>query len=70
MINIYYSTLRPVSIGTYPKEGMVKFKNFDKRTYIPDIEREAWGYLEYDRELTRKEMESYDLVAPFDDWLV
>ena len=67
---IYYSTLRPVSIGTYPKEGMVSFHNFDKRTYCPDIEWEAWGYLEYDRELTKKEMESYDLTAPFDDWLV
>lgn len=70
MTFIYFTTLRPVSIGTYPKDGMVRFKNFDKRTYVPDIEREAWGYLEYDRELTREEMESYDLVAPFDDWLV
>lgn len=61
-MNMYFSTLRPVSIGTYPKEGMVKFENFDKRTYVPDIEREAWGALFYNRELTRKEMESYDLV--------
>lgn len=70
MIWTYFSTMRPVSIGTYPKKGMVRFENFEKRTYVPDIEREAWGYLEYDRELTREEMENYDLVAPFDDWLV
>ena len=58
----YYSTLRPVSIGTYPKKGMVDFENFDKRRYVSAIGREAWGILYYDRELTREEMENYDLV--------
>lgn len=58
----YYSVLRPVSIGTYPKEGMTKFENFDKRTYIDAIKHEAWGFLIYNRELSEQEARSFDLV--------
>lgn len=63
-MNVYYSTLRPVSIGTYPKDGMVDFENFDKRRYVKEIDHEAWGILHYDRKLTEEECRSYDLVAP------
>ena len=59
----YYSILRPVSIGTYPKSGLVFFLNYDRRTFVPEIGREAWGELTYERELTQEEMKSYDLVA-------
>lgn len=58
----YYSILRPVGIGTYPKEGMVDYLNFDSRKYIPEIGREAWGILYYDRELSEKEKTDYDLA--------
>lgn len=60
-MNTYYSTLRPVGPGTYPK-GMKGFKNYNRRIYIPRINHEAWGELYYDRELTRQEMESHDLL--------
>ena len=56
----YYSLLRPVSIGTYPKQGMTSFENFDKRKTFPDGTR-AWGLLEYNRRLTEKEMHDFDL---------
>lgn len=62
-MNRYYSILRPVGIGTYPKEGMETFHNFDQREYVDEIKREAWGWLDYSRELTAEEMKSYDLVA-------
>lgn len=62
-MNRYYSILRPVGIGTYPKEGMEAFRNFDQREYVDEIKREAWGWLDYSRELTAEEMKSYDLVA-------
>lgn len=58
----YYSLLRPVSIGTYPKKGMQAFKNYDYRQEIAGIGR-AWGELFYDRKLTDKEISSYDLAA-------
>ena len=59
----YYSILRPVGIGTFPKRAPVeRIKNFDRRVYIQEIGREAWGYIEYAEPLTEKEMRQYDLV--------
>ena len=48
----YYSIMRPVSIGTYPKSGAEEIVNYDRRQYVPEIGREAWGYIEYSRTLT------------------
>lgn len=40
----YYSTLRPVSIGSYPEKDRVKeIVNFNDRQYVDEIEHEAWG---------------------------
>ena len=61
--HIYYSILRPVGIGTYPKGGLVEFGNYDTRIFVPAISRMAWGWLEYDRQLTDKEKSQYDLVS-------
>lgn len=58
----YYSTLRPVGIGTYPKEGMIRFENFNSRIPVREIDHMAWGYLDYDRRLPEKEADSYDLM--------
>ena len=30
----YYSIMRPVSIGTHPKNGMMDFINYDARTEV------------------------------------
>ena len=57
---VYYSVLRPVDIGTYPKNGMVRFHNYDTRITLADG-TQAWGYLEYDRELELHEVTGYDL---------
>jgi len=62
MAHRYFSVLRPVGIGTFPKDGMCRFQNFDHRTTVIEIGREAWGYLDYDRKLTDKEADNYDLV--------
>ncbi|MCI8351953.1 MAG: hypothetical protein HFJ86_12465 [Oscillospiraceae bacterium] len=58
----YYSTQRPVSVGTYPKAGVQEIHNFDRKTFCEDISREAWGYIDYDRELTGSEADSYELT--------
>ena len=58
----YYSTQRPVGIGTYPRDGMVGFDNYDKRTFVDEIGREAWGELRYSRVLTEKEADDYELT--------
>lgn len=58
----YYSLYRPVSPGTYPRDGLVDFENFDRRSMVENIGREAWAVLHYDRELTEREMMDYELV--------
>lgn len=58
----YYSTQRPVAPGTFPKRGAVAIVNFDSREYVDEINREAWGYVEYDHELSNDLAESYELV--------
>lgn len=58
----YYSTQRPVGPGSFPKKGVVEIFNFENRIYVPEIGRKAWGYIEYNRELTEQEAASYELV--------
>jgi len=59
----YYSTQRPVDIGTYPKAGgaFLGFENFDQRQPVEDGSFLAWGWLEYTRPLTEKEQDDYEL---------
>lgn len=55
----YYSVMRPVSIGTHPKNGMMDFINYDTRTEVNG--RMVWAELYYNRELTQKEMEDFEM---------
>lgn len=59
----YYSLYRPVAPGTFPKDGVTNIHNYDERLYVAEIDHEAWGYLDYDRELTEKEIRDYELAA-------
>ena len=61
----YYSTQRPISsIGTYPvTDGHELIVNYDRRTYVEAIGREAWGEIRCNRPLSVKEMTDYELVA-------
>ena len=57
----YYLLLRPVGIGCQPK-GFVSYENYERRKYVPEIDHEAWGTVSYDRELSQKEINDYDLM--------
>lgn len=61
----YYSTQRPVDIGTFPKteNGLLYLVNFDKRESVEQGRFLAWGYLVYDAPLTEKQMADYELRA-------
>ena len=60
----YYSTQRPVSLGTYPRrENVVEIHNYDQRTLLDNGIR-AWGYIDYNLPLTPAEMSDYELVEP------
>ena len=61
----YYSILRPVGIGTFPKPAgntVEAIRNFDSRQFVPEISREAWGYIEYNQPLEKITADMYDLV--------
>lgn len=58
----YYSTQRPIVPGSVPGDGLTGIHNFDDKTYCPAIEREAWGFAEYDHALTAADVERYELV--------
>ena len=61
----YYSTLRPVAPGTYPKYPANKptqIFNYDERKFIDEINREAWGWIEYPELLPAHDLDEYDLV--------
>lgn len=69
VLHKYYSTQRPVGPGTYPKHPdypVVNIVNFDERIFVEEINRGAWGYIEFERPLPLKQAEDYELVmAPY-----
>ena len=67
----YYSTQRPVDIGTFPKpqdNKVVEIVNFDKRIPVENGTMRAWGYIEYQKPLTEQQADDYELrPAPAKD---
>lgn len=64
----YYSTQRPVMPGSYPNGRVKEIHNFDSRTFCEEIGREAWGYIEYSRELSPEELEHWELTPAGLQW--
>ena len=61
----YFSTERPVSIGTYPKpqgNRVDAIVNFDEAIFVAEIGRPAWGYIEYAYPLTAEQAAAYELI--------
>ncbi len=60
----YFSIMRPVSLGTAPKQGMMDFINYDNRMEIQTTYGviQAWAEIYYNRELTEKEMYDYEIA--------
>lgn len=65
MSHKYYSPLRPLSLGTFPKpqgNEILHIENFKERQNVPEIARQAWGYIEYKEALTEIEAAAYELI--------
>ena len=59
----YYSTQRPVMLGSYPSDCAVEeIVNFDQRTFCEEIGREAWGYIDFAAPLPEGEAQKWELV--------
>lgn len=60
----YYSTQRPVDIGTFPKpshNAPDEIVNYDQRVPVESGAFLAWGHLTYTRPLTDKQVADYEL---------
>ena len=59
----YYCIARPPMLGGLPfRRSSLRFEAFDERRYIPEIDRMAWGWVEYAEELTPQEIFDYELI--------
>ena len=66
----YYSTQRPVDIGTFPKpphNAPDEIVNFDQRIPVEGGTFAVWGYLTYTRPLTAKQADDYELRPALDN---
>ena len=62
----YYSKSRPVMPGSYPKpenNSVVEILNFDNKTFVEEVQKAAWGYIEYEKPLGHFDIVNYELVA-------
>lgn len=59
----YYCILRPPMIGGIPHQMLREAETFTERRYVPEIERMAWGWVEYENPLTPAEIADYELIA-------
>lgn len=57
----YYLTQRPPSPGTFPGKP-ANLTAFNTRQYVSEIERQAWGWVEYEGPLTEKQAADYELT--------
>lgn len=60
----YYSTQRPVDIGTFPKPSSNvpdAIVNYDQRVPVENGSFLAWGHLTYTRPLTKRQASDYEL---------
>lgn len=58
----YYSTQRPVTPGSYPKDGATYIENYSQPNFFHEIGMAAWGFIDYDRELTAEEAAQWELT--------
>lgn len=66
----YYSTERPVMPGSFPKpqgNTVLNIENFNDRSYVGKIGREAWGFIEYEKPIFPVLLDDYELVAASDE---
>lgn len=62
---VYFLTMRPPSIGTHPKDGIKTVESFGFRKLIKvnDETIKAWGWVGYEKPLTRKTAENYEMIG-------
>ena len=59
----YYCLYRPPIPGTVPR-GVIEMEAVPEKTYYPQIDRKAWGRVEYEHELMPQQLDNYSLAGP------
>lgn len=57
----YYTLCRPPMLGGIPK-GAIAVCAWGSRPFVPEINRSAWGTVDYSRQLTPEEIRDYELM--------
>lgn len=57
----YFCIMRPPAPGAIPNGARLTMTYADRR-YIPEIDRMAWGWVQYERELMHDEIIDYELI--------
>jgi len=57
----YYLTQRPPAPGTFPGKP-IALEAFDQKSFVEEIGRPAWGWVEYEAPLTPKQAANYELT--------
>lgn len=57
----YYTLCRPPMPGGIPK-GAIAVCAWGSRLFVPEINRSAWGTVDYSRQLTPEEIRDYELM--------
>ena len=57
----YYCQYRPPMPGAIPRDGLVNIASFDYKQSFNGVG--CWGWAEYNRPLSEKEIGDYELVA-------
>ena len=58
----YYMLFRPPMPGAIPK-GACEVVDFPDKRYCPEVDRTAWGYVEYEQPLSPQEVVRYEMAV-------
>ena len=68
MYRYYCIAYPPMLVGLMICRRLMALEMFDERRYVPEIDRMAWGWVEYAEPLTPMEISEYELIsAPRED---
>ena len=62
-----YAIHRPLGPFTWPSEHsdkLVELVNFDERTYVEDVGRWCFGYIEFSEDVPMEDLARYELMVP------
>lgn len=58
----YYCRMRPPMPGTIPR-GPINIEDYGERKHVYEAGCDAWGHVDYERELSPREVYDYELVT-------